>query len=339
MSTPPHPLTVVVIGGTGTFGGAVARSLHANSSHTFHVRATTRDPSTPKAARLARLGISVVRADSWNASDLAAAFHDDTWAVFLNTDSDDADFKAQRGPPESAMGRTVIDAAVAAGVKHFVYAGLPEASRVTGGAVPILSFDEKAEIAAYARQQQQAGLFESAATVTSGWALEIFWMRTYAEAFGGFAMVRDEEGFLTLHVPPMGNAPESVPWTAVEDDYGDAVHGVLLDPRRWDGRTVWAVSECRSFEEVTEAYNRVAGTREARYVVKEGALEAGTEGKTKEVNGLFDYCHYVKGEYCGGKPLDQEPMKLLKRMASVARGCEKSDLQTAEGFMAKKISK
>lgn len=90
---------------------------------------------------------------------------------------------------------------------------------------------------------------------------------------------------------------------------------------------------------MTEAYNRVAGTREARYVVKEGALEAGTEGKTKEVNGLFDYCHYVKGEYCDGKPLDQEPMKLLKRMASEARGREKSDLQTVEGFMAKKISK
>lgn len=199
------------------------------------MRATTRDPRTPKATRLARLGISVVRADSWNASDLAAAFRNDTWAVFLNTDSDDPNFKAQRGPPESAMGRVVIDAAVAAGVKHFVYAGLPEASRVTGGAVPVLSFDEKAAIAAYARK---AG-FESAVTVTSGWALEIFWMRAYAEAFGGFAMVRDEEGFLTLNVPPMGNEPEGgVPWTAVEDDYGDAVHGVLLDPRRWDGRTV-----------------------------------------------------------------------------------------------------
>jgi hypothetical protein len=41
------------------------------------------------------------------------------------------------------MGKTVIDSAVKAGVKHAVHASLPAASKMTNGKVPLLAFDGK----------------------------------------------------------------------------------------------------------------------------------------------------------------------------------------------------
>lgn len=39
------------------------------------------------------------------------------------------------------MTKGVIDAAVRAGVKHIIHASLPYASQLTGGKVPLISFD------------------------------------------------------------------------------------------------------------------------------------------------------------------------------------------------------
>ena len=76
---------VAVVGGTGNLGSSVATSLQDNDQ--FKVRVLSRDPSTPKAAQLSRLGVEVVRADFWNSKDLAQAFQG-CWGLFINIDSD-----------------------------------------------------------------------------------------------------------------------------------------------------------------------------------------------------------------------------------------------------------
>lgn len=78
----------------------------------------------------------------------------------------------------------------------------------------------------------------------------------YTAAFGGFATTPDADGFLTYRVPAMGNDPESVPWLAVADDYGDFVHGVFLDPERWNGRYIHGVSESASFAGLTAKFQK-----------------------------------------------------------------------------------
>ncbi|CAI6073524.1 unnamed protein product, partial [Clonostachys chloroleuca] len=250
---------IAVVGGTGNIGRAVVAALH--ESQLFHVRVTTRDPTKGKAKEFADSGIEVV-----------------------NTNSDDINFKNEVGPPESKMGQIIIDAAIRQRVDHFVFQNLPAACKITNGEVPIVSFDNKEAISDYAKT---AG-FKTTTNVNLGWVLEVFWLDTYVDAFGGLAQRPDEEGFLSLKVPPMGNDPEVVPWTAVEHDYGDAVLGVFVDPEPWDGKTVWAVSDPRSFQDLVDAYNKISGTKRARRVIPEGAL------KTKEVNGLFGYCHWPR---------------------------------------------
>ncbi|KAH6873407.1 hypothetical protein B0T10DRAFT_588772 [Thelonectria olida] len=312
--------TVVVIGGTGEYGGSVALSLNDNPA--FHVRVTTRDPTTEKAQKKSAAGIEVVKADSWESEELGNAFKG-AWGLYVNTDSDDPNFKAGIGPPESEMGTTIIDAAKKAGVKHFVYAGLPEASRVTNGEVPILSFDTKHFIFNYAKK---AG-FETATRVNAGWALENFEKELYRVAFGGFHTFPDDEGNLTLKVFPMGNDPEIVPWTAVRDDYGDQVHAVFLDPARYNGGTYWLLSDPQSFQALPDAYNKWSGIEKARYVPLTGRMTASTPGKTKEVNGLHDYCHWVKGNYLNGEPAHLRDSIPLKRLGAEARGKTGQDLE------------
>lgn len=75
-------------------------------------------------------------------------------------------------------------------------------------------------------------------------------------------MVKDSEGYLTWKTPSMGNDPESVPWLAVADDYGDFVHGVFLEPERWNGRYLHGVSESASFAGLTATFQKGETTLE-----------------------------------------------------------------------------
>jgi nucleoside-diphosphate-sugar epimerase len=45
------------------------------------------------------------------------------------------------GPTELDIGKSLVDAASEAGVRHFVYSGMASASETTGGAVPNKAFD------------------------------------------------------------------------------------------------------------------------------------------------------------------------------------------------------
>ncbi|CAP74248.1 hypothetical protein E8E15_009007 [Penicillium rubens] len=323
------PKKIVVIGGTGMFGGSVARSLKDNPE--FEVVLTTRDPNSSKAAKCREQGFLLVKANSWNASELDLVLAG-AYGVFLNTDSDNLNFKNEVGPPESAMGKIVIDAAIRQNVKYFVFSGLPQSNRLTNGEVSILSFDNKNAIANYGRK---AG-FEAFVEVNSGWAMDIFFMETYANAFGGFATIPDSEGFLSLRIFPMSNDPELIPWTSVRDDYGDAVHAVFLEPPKYANRIIWAISEVASFQDVVDAYNRLTGTQVARFVPQTEPLKASTPGKTKEVNGLRNYCHYLQGKYCNNQVTDDrllEEMGALKAVATKARGRGHASTQSIDGFL------
>lgn len=62
-----------------------------------------------------------------------------------------------------------------------------------------------------------------------------------------------EDGTLVFRAPKWGGK-EDVPFVAVGNDYGDIVHGILLEPERWNGKLVQAVSDVRSFDEMTQAF-------------------------------------------------------------------------------------
>ncbi|MFD7628067.1 NmrA family NAD(P)-binding protein [Streptomyces sp. NPDC059851] len=116
-------LTIAVTGATGAQGGATARAL-IGAGH--QVRALTRDPASPAADALRRLGADVRRADFDDRASLDAALAgaDSLFAVTTPFGTDTA--------TETRQGRTLVDAAADARLGHVVLTSAAHADRGTG---------------------------------------------------------------------------------------------------------------------------------------------------------------------------------------------------------------
>lgn len=114
---------MLVTGATGTQGGAVVRSLLASGEP---VRALPRDPSSPRARGLVRLGVEVVAEDLRDASSLVGAVAGSR-AVFSVQD-----FYAPGVGLEGEVrqGRNLAEAASRAGVGLFVQSTMASAEPV-----------------------------------------------------------------------------------------------------------------------------------------------------------------------------------------------------------------
>ena len=129
---------ILVTGATGNQGGAVARSL---LSSRWTVRAFTRDPSKPAARVLAEKGAQVVKGDLNDRASIDQALKGVYGVFSVQT------FREQGTAGEMLQGKTLADAAKAAGIKHFVYSSVGSADHNTG----IPHFESKWEIEQYIR--------------------------------------------------------------------------------------------------------------------------------------------------------------------------------------------
>lgn len=127
---------VLVTGATGKQGGAVARAL---LDHGHRVRGMTRDVDSEAARALTALGAEMVAGDFADSDSLVTAATG-VDAVFAMSTPFEAGIET-----EVAQGVALIDAAVAAGVDHFVYTSVASADENTG----IPHFDSKYEVERY----------------------------------------------------------------------------------------------------------------------------------------------------------------------------------------------
>jgi len=108
---------IVVTGATGTQGGSVVDWLLRDVN--FHVRATTRNPTSAASSELRSRGVEVVTADLNDKTAVLQALRE-AYGVFGFTDV----FDAGGAEAEVEQGKTLIDAAKETGVKHFVWSTL-----------------------------------------------------------------------------------------------------------------------------------------------------------------------------------------------------------------------
>jgi uncharacterized protein YbjT (DUF2867 family) len=123
---------IAVIGATGQQGGAVVRALQASGQ--FKVRALTRNP-----AKHPKLGDEVVLADFNRLETLNAAFAG-AHGVFLVTNAWEA------GADETKQALAAVNAAKNAGVQHFIWSTLPNVETISGGAINVPHFTDKAKV-------------------------------------------------------------------------------------------------------------------------------------------------------------------------------------------------
>jgi uncharacterized protein YbjT (DUF2867 family) len=238
---------IVVAGATGKQGGAVARSLLDRG---FRVRGLTRNPQKPEAQALADQGAEVVQGDMEERSSmdqvLEGAYGNFSVQNFWETGYDG----------EVRQGKTVADAAKAAGVEHFVYSSVGSAHRQTG----IPHFESKWEIEEHVRQ---IGL---PYTILRPVILMQNWEWTREMILGG-----------TLAQPFDPDKP--VQQVAVED-VGAFAAIAFENPDRWIGREVDLAGDEQSMIEIADTFSRVIGREVSYYQVPWDQFEeqVGEEG-------------------------------------------------------------
>ncbi len=127
---------ILVSGVTGKQGGAVARALLKNG---YQVRGLTRNPASKRAAGMAELGVSLVKADFEDMASLDKAV-EGVYGVFAVTNFWEHGYEA-----EVQQGKNIVDAAMRANVSHFVFSSVANSDQATG----IPHFDSKYEIEHY----------------------------------------------------------------------------------------------------------------------------------------------------------------------------------------------
>jgi uncharacterized protein YbjT (DUF2867 family) len=129
---------IFVAGATGHQGGAAAYSLAAAG---WPVRALVRDPRKPAARALRESGVELVKGDLDDRPSLDVGLKD-VYGVFSVQG-----WREKGVEGEVRMGENLADAALAAGVKHFIYSSVGGADRRTG----IPHFDSKWRIEEHIR--------------------------------------------------------------------------------------------------------------------------------------------------------------------------------------------
>ena len=123
---------IAVVGASGQQGGAVVRALRASGQ--FKIRALTRDP-----AKHPRLADEVVAADLNRPETLKAALAG-AHGAFLVTNAWEA------GRDEFKQALAAVKAAKDAGVQHFIWSTLPNVETISGGAIDVPHFTDKANV-------------------------------------------------------------------------------------------------------------------------------------------------------------------------------------------------
>jgi uncharacterized protein YbjT (DUF2867 family) len=225
---------IVVTGATGKQGGAVARSLLDRG---FRIRAFTRNPQKPEAQALADRGAEVVQGDMEDRS-IAERALEEAYGVFSVQNYWETGYDG-----EVQQGKTVADAAKAAGVEHFVYSSVGSAHRQTG----ISHFESKWEVEEYVRE------LDLPYTILRPVFFMQNWERMRGMVLGG-----------TLAQPLDPDKPFQQ--VAVED-IGAFAAIAFENPDRWIGREVDLAGDEPTMPQIAETFGRVIGREVSYYQV------------------------------------------------------------------------
>ena len=234
---------VLVTGGTGKQGGAVARALLTGG---VAVRALVRDPHTEAARALAGLGAELVAGDLDDPGSLVPAVTG-ARGVFSVQVPDVTDLGSDA---EVVRGRNLVAAARAAGVPQFVHtsvAGAGEFARSAPG------WDEGRWNTHY--WETKAAIDEAVrAAGFASWT--VLKPATFMENLLGWSyMFGDwvQDGFVTVL-----RAETKLSWVAV-DDIGTAAAAAFADPARWHGVDLELAGDRLTMPEVAAILTEVLG--------------------------------------------------------------------------------
>jgi len=221
--------TIAVTGAAGNQGGAVARRMLAEG---WHVRALTRDLGKPAARALAAQGAELVPGDMDQPDQLAVAFRDAD-AVF-SIQNDRLPNVGIEGMVR--QGHAVLDAAKAAGIRHFIFSSVSGADRGEGQK----RFEAKYQVEQYVQ--------------ASGVPYTTLRLVGFMDNFNGL-----RPSILSGTLPSVGVRPDKTLLMVAVQDIGGFTAVILAHPEEYLGRTVELAGDELTEVQIAETLTRVIG--------------------------------------------------------------------------------
>jgi uncharacterized protein YbjT (DUF2867 family) len=233
---------LAVLGATGNQGGSVANFVVNDPvlSKEYSVRALTRDPQKPESQKLASKGMEVAAADVNDIDSLKKAFAG-AHTVFAVTTTTYDDQTKER---EVRQGRTVADAAVAAGVQYLIYSTLSSPALVSQGKYKnAVHFDSKYEVEQYIRTLPIKSAFFAPGTFMQNFTGD---MSPRPAGDGTYALVN----IVT---------PETT-WSMIDiTETGKFVAAILAKPEKFEGKTLSAATKLYTTNDLVKIISDVTG--------------------------------------------------------------------------------
>jgi uncharacterized protein YbjT (DUF2867 family) len=273
---------IAVIGATGSQGNGLVNALVKDG--TFKVRAVTRNQDKyPGNAH------EVVYGDLNNIQSLKDAFKN-AYGVFVVTNF-------WEGADEFAQGKNAVDAAKAAGIKHFVWSTLPDVEFISNGEFEVPHFTRKAKV---------DDLVIGAGFTYYTFVQPPFYFQNFIHLMAPQPKQDGSTGW-TLPIDPAKQAFHM----ADINDLGKVVTGAFLHPEKvGDGAYLSLATELNSFNDIINAYK--ANGREYSYTrVPYETFSTFFEG-AKEVAAMLGY--FEKYTYMG--PNSKPRIELAKETAT-----------------------
>ena len=279
---------IAVLGATGAQGGGLAHAILKDRDAGFAVRALTRDPNSPKAQELARLGAEVVAADVDDEKSLQRAFTGAHGAFCVTF------FWAHFSPEkEMAEVAAMAKAAKAAGVQHVIWSTLENTRKwvplddnrmpTLQGKYKVPHFDGKGEADHYFRD----------ANVPTTFLLTSFYWDNFI--YFGMGPKKGPDGKLAITLP-MGD--KKLPGIAAED-IGKCAYGVFKGGNDFIGKTIGIAGELLTGAQMAAAFTRALG-REVVYnsVPPEVYRTFGFPG-ADDIGNMFQFKRDFEEYFCG----------------------------------------
>jgi len=235
---------VTVFGATGSQGGSVVTALLKDGKYT--VRGVTRRPEDDKSRKLTARGVEMVKADCLTDSvETLTQVLKGSYGVFLMTNFWDPQCKGK----EETLGKKLVDACKAAGVKHIVWATLPNVEAASKGKYDVPAFTHKARVEEYIRSMQSRTprAFEYATFTAPSF---------YFQSLQAFFPPKTEGDTLVFTLPKIKNLI-----ACDVDETGASVVTALNNPSKWDLKRIDFYGDDAPVSDYINTYGKVTGKK------------------------------------------------------------------------------
>jgi len=284
---------IAVLGATGAQGGGLVRSILADKTGPFAVRAITRNPKSDKAQALAKAGAEVVQADVDNAASLRRVF-DGAYAAYCVT------FYWDHFLPEKelAQAAAMAQAAKGAGLTHVIWSTLEDTRKrvpLEDERMPTLM--ERYKVPHFDAKGEADASFRKLGVPTTFLLTSFYWENLI---YFGLGPKRRADGSIVLALP-MGDS--KLPGIAAED-IGKCAYGIFRKGVEFIGRTVGIAGEHLNGRQMAAALTRAIG-QDVRYEpVPPAVFREQDFPAAKDIANMFQYQSDFESEFCAARSVD-----------------------------------